>query len=74
MLCQHGTVADRQIANPFPGNQIGTIIANANWHDYCKRKLARLLQVVKGVCPLYEDRYFRIIASCINEKTKGVFE
>ena len=48
MLCQHDTVADQQITNQFPGNQVGTIIANANWHDYCKCNIGTIIASCKG--------------------------
>ena len=63
MLYQYDTVAEERIANPFPINQVGTIIGRLQYGFGFSGQ-------ARGVCPLYEDGYFHIITSCINEKNK----
>ena len=63
MLCQHGTVAEERIANPFPVNQVGMVIGRLQYNFGFSGQ-------AKGICPLYGAGCFHIITPCINEKNK----
>ena len=67
MLCQHGTVAEQRISNPFPINQIGTTIANYNMIlDFRARQ--------RGYVPYMEMVVLISLLPVSTKKTKGVFE
>ena len=63
MLCQHDTVANQQIANPFPVNQGGMVIGRL---QYRARQ--------GGYVPYVEIVASTSLPSVSTKKTKGFFE